>query len=437
MIETAQRIRDALPANGLFADKAWRVSPEPFPLDKKTVKSLTRLGPLLHKFQKASDLIYRRSKKGSSTSIPEWISHYLDQGKPEALLQMGLAKGTVEELPRVIRPDLILTEEGFTASELDSVPGGIGLTAWLANVYQEALPDAKIIGGKDGMLSGFQSIFKPNQEVDILVSQEASDYRPEMEWLVTNLDDNYTVSSAENYRVKAGRSVYRFFELFDLPNIDSAQAIGEAAGEGQINLTSPYKPWLEEKIWSALLWSLPLRETWRIELRDSYYQNLKQLLPRSWVVDPAELPHQAGIPGLDIQSFAELKDFSQTERQLVLKLSGFNEKAWGARSVTIGHDSSASEWATAVDQAIASYGESPYVLQQFHSGKRVEHPWLNESTGEIEVMEGRVRLCPYYFVSAREKKTVNLGGVLATICPADKKIIHGMSEAILVPCTLA
>jgi hypothetical protein len=27
-----------------------------------------------------------------------------------------------------------------------------------------------------------------------------------------------------------------------------------------------------------------------------------------------------------------------------------------------------------------------------------------------------------------------LGGVLATIVPADKKIVHGMSEAVLAPC---
>jgi hypothetical protein len=26
-----------------------------------------------------------------------------------------------------------------------------------------------------------------------------------------------------------------------------------------------------------------------------------------------------------------------------------------------------------------------------------------------------------------------LGGVLATICPADKKIIHGMSDAVMLP----
>ena len=50
-------------------------------------------------------------------------------------------------------------------------------------------------------------------------------------------------------------------------------------------------------------------------------------------------------------------------------------------------------------------------------------------------MTGRVRVCPYYFVrgdwtSARAE----LAGVLATICPADKKIIHGMKDAILAPC---
>jgi hypothetical protein len=30
----------------------------------------------------------------------------------------------------------------------------------------------------------------------------------------------------------------------------------------------------------------------------------------------------------------------------------------------------------------------------------------------------------------------NLGGVLATVCPADKKILHGMSDAVMVPVTV-
>ena len=49
-------------------------------------------------------------------------------------------------------------------------------------------------------------------------------------------------------------------------------------------------------------------------------------------------------------------------------------------------------------------------------------------------MKGRVRLCPYYFV---EGDRVKLRGALATIAPADKKFLHGMRDAILVPTKVA
>lgn len=145
----AELVRAALPEGGLFAEKAWRVSPEPFVLSRAEVKYLQRLGPLLHRFQKVCDLIYRRSRKGT---LPRWVADYLDRGKPSDLLDIGLATATLEDVPRVIRPDLILTEHGFTATELDSVPGGIGLTAWLGSIYGSVNPDHEILGGARGML---------------------------------------------------------------------------------------------------------------------------------------------------------------------------------------------------------------------------------------------------------------------------------------------
>jgi hypothetical protein len=45
-------------------------------------------------------------------------------------------------------------------------------------------------------------------------------------------------------------------------------------------------------------------------------------------------------------------------------------------------------------------------------------------------MKGRIRLSPYYFV---EPGKVQLRGALATIVPADKKLLHGMRDAIMVP----
>ena len=429
-IEKAEGILQALPEGGLFSEKEWRISPEPFRLSKSEAKQLERLGPLLLRFQKACDLIYRRSRKGS---LPGWIANYLDQGKPDSLLELANQTGWLDAVPRVIRPDLILTDNGFTATELDSVPGGIGLTAWLEEIYQQFNPEAKLIGGPRGMKTGFGSLFG-GEGADILVSEESSDYRPEMEWLASQMESSWKVESAETYEV-SGRNVYRFFELFDLPNLGGAKAAGEAAVKGEIELTSPLKPWMEEKMWSALFHSHPLRKVWQRELRSGNQRRLESIFPKSWIVDPAEAPHFAVIPDLGIQSFREMKDFSQTERELVLKLSGFNERAWGSRSVTIGQDSSQQEWSSAIEEAIESFPEAPYVLQRFHSGRIVRHPWLNPTTGEIEEMEGRVRLCPYYFVQPKGDEVI-LGGVLATICPADKKILHGMSDAILVPCAM-
>lgn len=424
----AELVRAALPEGGLFAEKAWRVSPEPFVLSRAEVKYLQRLGPLLHRFQKVCDLIYRRSRKGT---LPRWVADYLDRGKPSDLLDIGLATATLEDVPRVIRPDLILTEHGFTATELDSVPGGIGLTAWLGSIYGSVNPDHEILGGARGMLDGFASIFRRGG-ADILVSEESAAYRPELEWLAARVPGDFRVQSVDHYQ-PTDRDAYRFFELFDLPNLSGVENLQSAVASGQIELTAPLKPWLEEKMWSALFWSHPLKEVWRRELRDANWKRLRSLFPQSWVVDPAEVPYHAVLPGLEVQSFSEIKHFSQSERELVLKLSGFNERAWGSRSVTIGQDASQSEWGAAVDEALRSFEMTPFVLQRFHSGRLVTHPWLNEETGRIEMMEGRVRLCPYYFVGTSDD-SVTLGGVLATVCPADKKILHGMRDAILAPC---
>jgi hypothetical protein len=60
----------------------------------------------------------------------------------------------------------------------------------------------------------------------------------------------------------------------------------------------------------------------------------------------------------------------------------------------------------------------------------IDHRYWDDATDEIRTMRGRVRLCPYFFV---ENAKVTLRGVLATIVPADKKLLHGMRAAILAP----
>ena len=430
--ERVASIREAMPKAGLFADKEWLVSPQPLALPKKTVAELERLGHQLALFHRAANTLYHQSVKGKA---PAWLAAYLDAGKPPELIEQARHPALRDALPRVIRPDLMWTEDGFAITELDNLPGGIGLTAWLNQVYSKFAPN--VIGGAEGMLEGFASMLPGG--ADIIVSTESADYRPEMDWLTDQLNgrqnDAFEVHCAESYTPR-DRSVYRFFELFDLDNVPPAGALFDAAAAGNIDLTAPYKHYLEEKMWSALFWSRPLRDLWSAQLRESHVRRLRSHFPFSWIIDPAPVPHHAELPKLGITDWRQLGEFSQKERSLVLKLSGFSDQAWGSRSVKIGEDMPGDEWSASVDAAIGDFPDRPWIMQEFKRAKVFEHPFWDEDAGEIRSMPVRARLCPYYFQngSTPDKPDVKLAGVLATLVPSDKKIIHGMRDGILVPC---
>lgn len=209
------------------------------------------------------------------------------------------------------------------------------------------------------------------------------------------------------------------------------------AQSGEIRLTAPPKPIFEEKMLFALLWNRHLHGYWRQELGERFFERLRAVSPYTWMVDPTPLPPQGALPELNLTDWTQLKALSQRERELILKVSGFSEKAWGARGVYLGSDLSTVEWAAAVDEAIRSFPTSPSVLQRYHHPALVQAEWYDPAANGITPMPGRVRLCPYYFVAGEgDAARASLCGVLATICPADKKIIHGMSTAILAPCSV-
>lgn len=423
-----QTIRDSLPKEGLFADKDWLISPEAFPISEKFADELEHLGHRLFVFQRACNQLYQLSARGKQ---PEWIAKYLDAGKPKELVEFSRRKEIRDDLPRIIRPDLILTDEGYTIAEIDSVPGGIGLTGWLNQTYSGF--GTEIIGGADGMIDGFHSVLP--RCGDIVISEEAATYRPEMEWMTVQLrnrhcDCEWRVMPAENYEPQDGRDVYRFFELFDLPNIPKIDNLLRANAEGRLRITPPIKPYLEEKMWFALFWLKPLREFWRRELGEKYFLKLREVIPYTWLLDPTPLPQHAVIPRLEIHDWREAAKFSQKERDLLLKVSGFSPLGWGSRGVALGADLPHHEWEKRIEHALGNFGEQPTILQQFHKGSLFEHQYYNGEHGEVRPLKGRVRLCPYYFV---EGDRVKMRGALTTIVPADKKLIHGMRDGIMVP----
>jgi len=452
--DRCRHIREKLKEDGVY--NQWLVSPEPFLIGLDDFRFLERLGSVLYSFYKASNKIYYESINGRQ---PAWIARYLNQGKPQSLIEYASMNRMKGLLPGVIRPDIILTESGMVATELDSVPGGIGITGSLNRAYSSLPPLEK--GGeggferlfpdeKDGMLKGFMNMARGiahshDPVIAIIVSDESMDYRPEMEWLAGAIRESggraYTIKPQDVIFTEEGLYfdwpdekiplnrlkidvVYRFFELFDLKNIPKSELIMYSAKKKDVAVTPPFKPFLEEKMLYALFHHPLLEAYWVHELGQDVYNTLSSLFPKTWILDSTEMPPYGIIPGLRVgnkkvvSAWKDLADSTQKERQFVIKPSGFSELAWGSRGVTIGEDVSKEDWGAVIEKALNSFDSTPYILQEFHKGRHVE----------IAGMTGRVRLCPYYFVEGEE---VRLRGIMATICPLDKKLIHGMKDAVI------
>ncbi len=445
----------------LFAEKIWKLSPEPWPITEAQLKELKVIGGACLSYQRALERLYVRSftdKKilRNREVHAKWVAEYLDRYKPAGLIEHGRHRSIKGQHPIVLRPDLLITEQGFTMTELDSVPGGIGLTAYLNEVYAEDFPQ---VIGSTSMPQNFArtlGLLTPQQKfplIAITVSEEAATYRPEFEWLAGKLrdlgHDVHVVDPSQIMQMGDGSYIpvegaprkvdilYRFFELFDLANVKGADGIFNAVETGALVLTPPMKAFQEEKLGLALIHHPLLADFWKENLPENHLDALMRIVPRTWIMERSELPptavlHAPTVNNRPIRDWAELAEASQRERNLIIKASGFHETAWGARSVTLGSDVSREEWLEAIETAVSAENETFYVMQDYHKPLRLPHPVYQED-GSTTTAEGRVRLCPYFFAQG---DTVELSGILATFCPADKKIIHGMSDAALLPCHL-
>ena len=441
--------------NGRAEANTWRISTEPYFLSVDELEFINQLGHHLLKFYTALNQLYLDSAKGK---LPGWIAQYLDFGKPQDLVDYGRMKRFKNDLPGIIRPDLIVTEAGFSVTELDSVPGGFGLTARLMSLYQKdehniigyengGIPDLfyKMAAGTAGLLEG---------TLGIIVSDEAEDYRSEMVHLADLLKRKgfpvYTVHPREVLFKEDGLFIqdggcevrldviYRFFELFDLKNIPKSELFLYSNKKGRVNTTPPYKPFLEEKLSFALFHHSALGTYWEKALGPETFAALSHLIPKTWVLDNREIPPHGVIPGLvvnqtPIRDWQELFPLSQKTREFAIKPSGFSPLSWGSRGVVIGHDVSSAEWQKTLENSLAEFPQQPSILQEFHKGKTVVGSYYQPQTGTMIEMKSRVRLTPYYFIVKGKQQ---LGGILATLCPHDKKKIHGMSDAIMVPCAV-
>ena len=130
----------------------WRIAPEPYWITPDEYAWFEALGHHLLAFYEACQHLYSQSIRGVQ---PEWVAEYLDRGKDDLVRMYGRMRRFRSQLPLVIRPDVLPTDEGMVISELDSVPGGIGFTAHQSRLYAQ-FGDC-IVGGAEGLDEGLRA----------------------------------------------------------------------------------------------------------------------------------------------------------------------------------------------------------------------------------------------------------------------------------------
>lgn len=413
---------------------SFRIGPTPYVISPKQADELEQMGKHLRDFYLAMDELYRLSKNGD---VPKFLAHYLDAGKPAWLVELAQAEGFRGQIPNIIRPDLLLTADGWKATELDSVPGSMGLLSFFDQVYA----DWPLVGtGQTAAAMGttLTNRISPAEQAAIVVSDECGGYRAETAWLSrrwqeagllipTLRPEQLTIHDDQvRYQGQRLQLIYRFFELFDIDNIPGARELLTLAAQGKIKITPPPKPHLEEKMWFAFLHHQDLQSDWEQLLGRESLAYLQELIPPTWLLSRDPVAFAGGPLG----SLAKLKQASRRQRSYVLKPSGFSPLAWGGHGFSRGKDYTTSRWAETIDDYLALDSTTPYIIQAYQQSvpQFVQH--YEHASESITSFEGKLRLCPYYFL---HNEQITLSGALATLVPLSKPIIHGMTDAVMVP----
>ena len=169
--------------------------------------------------------------------------------------------------------------------------------------------------------------------------------------------------------------------------------------------------------------------------RTAVQDEKQRVLPRTWILDPRPVPRRRSFrtwqsADARCRTFVALAQTTQKERRLVIKPSGFSELAWGSRASPSG------------TICRKSNGPPPW---NRHSSRFQRHPCYRNFTKVVcsiqpTSMNDAIPWCrcpggtlvALLFYCRRQGRAGGVGHAV----PSNKKIIHGMVDAIMAPCAI-
>lgn len=356
----------------------FRVSPFPLDLSPQETQELLRIGRDIAEFVDAADELYRTDGE---------LKELLDRGKPDFLKAGRLAHYLF------VRPDVIITQGGFSVCEIETSPFGLALAELLNRAYRFAGFDTLV---SDDALTKFMVGHTPDRGI-IVYSQNTASYAGQLQFLADRvLSGNgrkWGVELADDVLNKAPKGLYRGFYQYEClvdPCVDNV--VQFCAGSQDIKVIPSLTPHIEEKALLALLWDKRWDKFLSSQLGFATVNHLREVVPPTWIIGQ----EQFFLPGLPegIESSEGLASLSKSKRNFVLKKSGFGSGSSWAEGVSFLQEKSSIK-AQEIIHAAASDSSCLYVIQEFRRG--VERRMFYEGDGaSLTEMVVKVRVTPYF-----------------------------------------
>lgn len=380
----------------------FRISPEPFYISDEEARTIERIGHEVSSFMLATNDLYATN---------DIARELLDRGKPEVFLN--------DQRPNYafLRPDMIITRDGFTICEIETSVFGLALSELLNRGYVaagfETMSEVSTL--RDHVASTLPD------EGTIVYTDKTKAFAGQLEFLAKQVfsGNDRTWQAAHAGNVTETQAIYRAHYLIEHLTDVALKALYEKPGANAQSVPS-LTPQFEEKAILAFIWDKRFEEFYRHALGNAGFELLRSVIPPTWIV--GEEAHFApGLPG-SMQGSVDLAKLSRPHRNFVLKPSGFSQDSSWSEGVIFLQTKSREDSRKHLEHAAANSAQQLYVVQEFKEG--VKRPMHYETPDGVVSTQARVRLTPYF--SALVGKLLS---VKATGCEGTQ-LIHASTASI-------
>ena len=386
----------------------FNVSPTPLVLTPDQKKELETIGVDIVAYFKTIDELYATNDE---------VREILDKGKPDLFLIQGPTKYLF------VRPDIIITDEGFRICEIETSPFGLALAEVLNRAYSQEGFETMVA---EGTLSKLVQAHTPS-EGRIIFSSKTEPFKGQMTFLAEQVfsenNRNWTAEKAEEVDLKSLDNIYRGFYLGEHTSDDAVRSFLEQCIEKRKKVLPSLTPHMEEKAILAFIWDKRFENYLKDHLGIATFNHLREVIPPNWIVGQ-EKHFAPGLPH-NISSSSGLASLSNSKRAFVLKPSGFGSRSSWGEGVSFLHQKSHADTTQLLNSAVADQ-TALHVIQEFKKGKKIPISYKDKQ-GKLQHMSAKIRLTPYFSaVSGEEGRLV----AIKATGRENTDLIHGSSDSI-------